>query len=146
MTAKPILCAMIGATLGAAAAAQEQAPPPLFDVDTRMGMLCSLALVHTLQAVGRRCFVEPDAPFQAALAEAATRIEAHVLAGSAMTRHDLDGFARSMAGEHQSVAQICGDEARRMYEIARDGGAGRLRAHIDHQVARPGPPEWGACL
>ena len=146
MTSGPLAAALIGATLGAAAVAQEQAAPEPFDVDTRMGVLCSLALVHTLEAVGRRCMAEADPAFQAALSDAAARLETHVLASAAMTPDELAGFRRSMAGDIQSDAAICGGDGARLYGVAREGGAERLRAHVDRQVARPGPPAWGACL
>ena len=141
MTARPLIAAVLGALLGAVAVAQTGAPAP--PPDGEAGLLCSLARLHVVAGVGRRCLSGQDAPFQAAVGDAIARLEAH--AGSAMSRGELDDFARSMAGDDRSDAAVCDEEGLGIYRSARDDGAEALQAEVERQLARPGPPRWGVC-
>jgi len=152
MTAGPLAAALVGAMIGAAAIAQvEPALPPATDAaappapNSEAGLLCSLARLHIVAGVGRRCFAGQDAPFQAAVADAVARLQAHAQDGPGMSRADLDAFARAMAGDDRDDAGVCDAEGISIYRTAREGGLEGLRMEVEHQLARPGPPRWGTC-
>ena len=147
MTAGPLVAALIGAMIGAAAMAQSEPAAPLEGGAPAPagGLLCSLARLHIVAGVGRRCFAGQDGPFQAAVADAVARLEAHAQASSDMSRADLDAFARAMTGEEPADPDLCDEEGQTIYRTAREGGAEWLRTQVERQVARPGPPAWGTC-
>ncbi len=151
MTARPLLAALIGAMVGAAAVARsEPAPPPDSGAPARFeyapggGLLCTLATFHIVAGAARRCFAGQDGPFQTAMADAVTRVEAHAQA-SGTSRAELDAFARAMAGEQRPGGGGCDEEAARLYRSVRDSGVEALQTEVERQLARPGPPQWGAC-
>jgi hypothetical protein len=152
MTVRPLVAGLIGAMVGAAAAAQsEPAAPPDSGTPVRFefapggGLLCTLATFHIVAGAGRHCFAGQDAPFQSALAESVARLEAHAQANSATTRADLDAFARAMAGEERAGGESCDGEAAGLYRAVRDSGLEALRTEVERQLALPGPAQWGEC-
>ena len=155
MTARPLVAALIGAMIGAAAVAAGAQPEPAAPPDSAApvrfeyapdgGLLCTLALFHIVGGAGRHCFAGQDGPFQTALAESVARLEAHAQAGSAMSRAELDAFGRAMAGEERAGGETCDGEAAGLYRAVRDLGVEALRIEVERQLARPGPAQWGAC-
>jgi hypothetical protein len=139
-----------GAAIGAAACAQLDPPAPQAaatapaEAQEQGGLLCSLGRLHIIESVGRRCFAGQDGAFQAGVAEAIARLEERAQAGG-MSRADLHAFASSMAGAQRPEASVCDLEGRMIYRTAVESGLDPLRAEVERQVARPGPPGWGTC-
>lgn len=152
MTGRPLLAALVGAMVGAAAVAQGgPVPPPATGAPARFefapggGLLCTLAILHTVAGAGRHCFAGEDGPFQSAVAEAIVRLEGHAQAGGGMSRSVLDAFGRGMAGEHRPRGEACDGEAVMLYRAVRDSGVDAIRSEAERQLARPGPAQWGNC-
>ncbi len=139
MIARPLLAAMVGASVAA------QPPSEALVADTT-GTICAVAIFHAMDEIGRRCFPGEDPAVQAALGAAAGRLDAHVVAKGAMSREENVAFGRQMSSRDEPTAQLCSGDGPSMYRQVRSYGAEAIAAETDRLIARSEMPEWGSCL
>jgi hypothetical protein len=110
------------------------------------GVICGLAIYHTMAEVGRQCMVGKYPEFQGELLRATAQFDAFVLQNSAISVADLDKFKRDQARVGSPRAAVCQEDLMGIYETMAKRGAEALRVETSTALARPGTPTWGDCL
>lgn len=130
------LALLLALSAGAAPARQQQ--------DGKTGVLCTLAILATIDEVGRQCFQGQDRAFQADARDNLNRLSRHVLSRTTMTPAEMTMMLDRVSGRKQPDRKIC-EEGAEMYTHFRDRG-GQLRGWVDEAIARPGTPGWEPCF
>jgi hypothetical protein len=113
----------------------------------RMGFVCWAAILESISEVGRRCVADEKPAFRAAINKSISEIDSHLRQAGRWSDEQLVSF-KSQMGEHTaSTEKLCGNnDALQMYRALESAGTAELEKTNASMLAKPGKPEWGACL
>lgn len=111
-----------------------------------MGPVCWAAIVESIRQVGTRCHPGENPALAVELDQATAQLGAMFVARG-WTPQQLEGFRRQMGEADTPTEKLCANtEATEMYRGFASADMADLRATTETMLARPGPPQWGACL
>jgi hypothetical protein len=113
---------------------------------TTMGPVCWAAILESISEIGKRCIQEESPAFRAALDEDIARLDAKFLANG-WTPDGLERFKVQMGERDRPVGELCSNkDALAFYQGLTKSLPAAIHETTNEMLARPGRPEWGACL
>jgi len=143
---RAVAVALLAAAMTVSPGSARIADPPAGESQlaaTNAGLICLWAIYATMAEVGRRCGVDRNPPFEAALERSVSRMEDYARQRSA---EGAAMMADYRAHQIDGTAQICVPDARVMYRQMALASPEAVRDAADSLLPSSPPVEWGTCL